>query len=127
MAAGKTQEAYARTLLLMCAGEQVSMDAGSLVLATEMLWEDSPPSIISKPSTINTDGTSTQFPTIYSETWGEIAIAAVQDRLNWEERRSKLLRPSRAPGAAGAEDGNGGRRPTPKWKGKKDKEKADES
>ena len=102
LSSGKTEEGYARTLLLLSAGEQLSIDSGSTVLAQELLWEDACPAITAK----SIDRSSAQWPTIVDDRWAEIALGSVTDRLSWEKRKSEIV-PKRAAGGGGYAGGDG--------------------
>ena len=75
LSSAKTEEGYARTLLLLSAGVQLSIDIGSTVLTQVLLWEDACPVIVAK----SIDRSSAQLTTLVNDRWAEIALGSVTD------------------------------------------------
>ena len=107
--AGRTAEALARLDLLMVAGEQVSIDGGSWLLAQELLWEDDPP-FHSFSGSRPADPSRAAHSHLCDPRWAEAALARLRELDDWNERRRRLgMRPPPGgPGAGGAGQNGGG-------------------
>ena len=91
---GRPAEALARLDLLAVAGEQVSIDRGSWLVARELLWEDDPPwhsFAQQRPA----DPLRAAHSFLADPRWVEVAISRLRELDDWAERRRRLTaRPS---------------------------------
>ena len=85
----RPQEALARLDLLLLAGEQVSIDRGSWLVAREMLFEDDPPYHafeVTRPQ----DPLRAAHPFLADPRWIEICMARLRELDDWADRRRRL-------------------------------------
>ena len=101
LSSGKPEEGYARALLFLSAGKQLSFNIGSTVRAQEILWEDVRPAMRAK----SIDRSSAQLTTIVDHRWAEIALGWLTSCLSWERRKAESA-PKRAAGVAGHAGGD---------------------
>ena len=108
--AGRTEEALARLDLMMIAGEQVSIDRGSWLVARELLWEDDPPWHAfsqARPA----DPLRSPHSFLADPRWCEVAISRLRELDDWAERRRRLT--TRPPPTIPYTGGRGGGAPPP--------------
>ena len=125
LSGGRVEEARARTGLGLLFAEQLSMDAGQMSFAAELLMEDPPPAISAKQPEAGT----AIWPAPCADAWAEVILHHLRDRMTFEQHRATTLRRRRPGGpppgldaidAPSAENTESRRRPNPKAKPKAD-------
>ena len=86
---GHPQQALARLDLLMVALEQIAIDNGSLLMATELLWELEPPTIAYSASSAETAWRQ-PCSALCAPEWAEVAFARLRDLDDWALRKQRL-------------------------------------
>ena len=86
---GNPQQALARLDLLMVALEQIAIDNGSLLMATELLWEPEPPTIAYNASSAESAWRK-PCSGLCAPEWAEVALARLCDLDDWALRKQRL-------------------------------------
>ena len=86
---GHPEQALARLDILMVALEQIAIDNGSLLMATELLWEPEPPTIAYNASSAETAWRK-PCSALCNPEWAEVAFARLRDLDDWSLRKQRL-------------------------------------
>ena len=86
---GHADQCLARLDVLMVALEQVAIDNGSLLMATELLWEPEPPTIAYSASSAETAWRK-PCSALCAPEWAEVAFARLRDLDDWALRKQRL-------------------------------------
>ena len=99
---GHPDQALARLDVLMVALEQIAIDQGSLLMATELLWEPEPPTIAYNAASAETAWRK-PCSGLCAPEWAEVAFARLRDLDDWALRKQRLT----SMGAKGKGKGKG--------------------
>ena len=99
---GDSEQALARLDVLMVSLEQIAIDNGSLLMATELLWEPEPPTIAFNASSAETAWRK-PCSGLCAPEWAEVAFARLRDLDDWALRKQRLT----SMGAKGKGKGKG--------------------
>ncbi|CAE7616851.1 unnamed protein product, partial [Symbiodinium sp. KB8] len=86
---GRAEECYARLLLLIAQGDQMSIDRGSWLLAAEASLEDAPPFAAFNNHTLPSP-TEPPFTKLLDVRWIELFLSRLRDIETYQEQRRKL-------------------------------------
>ena len=86
---GRAEECYARLLLLIAQGDQMSIDRGSWLLAAEASLEDPPPFAAFNNHTLPSP-TEPPFTKLLDVRWIELFLSRLRDIETYQEQRRKL-------------------------------------
>ena len=87
--AGNQEECRARLNLLLAAGDQMSIDRGSWIVASEILLEEPPPMSIFQSHLLPTEGEA-PYTRLIDARWFEIFLQKLQDYDALTEKKKKL-------------------------------------
>eukprot|EP00434_Breviolum_minutum_P008447 symbB.v1.2.007452.t1/scaffold445.1/size204899/15 len=87
--AGNSEECRARLNLILAAGDQMSIDRGSWVVASEILLEEPPPMSVFQSHLLPTDSEA-PYTRLIDARWFEIFLQKLQDYDNLTEKKKKL-------------------------------------
>ena len=87
---GHVAQALARLDVLMVSLEQISIDNGNLLMATELLWEPEPPTIAYNASSAESAWRK-PCSGLCAPEWAEVAFARLRDLDDWALRKQRLV------------------------------------
>ena len=118
--AGKVEEARARCMLLLAQGDQLSIDRGSWIVASELALEPAPPMASFAQHNLPTES-EPPYTRLIDGRWFDLFLQKLQDYDTLTEKKKKLGAKRIAPAsssAAPAEAPKSDQKPDPKKKGK---------